>query len=313
MAMAKIISLFAVYLSIFLFGMTVMRIGLFNISHEKMKHVIKRLTINPFSGFLVGIVVTALLQSSSAVMIITIGLVATGYINFKQSIGIILGTNIGTTFTTEFITIDLEAAILPLIIIGFLFLFTNNIKLFSTGAIAFGLGCLFVAMNGFEQLAEPLSLIPSVQSFLEITNKSGIFGVGLGTFLTAIIQSSTATTGIVMGFMNENVLSLQAGIAIILGSNIGTCITAFLASIGASHEAKLTAYAHIWLNVLGVAIFYPFIKSLGTIAELLTTIPDVQLAHVSVIFNVICSLIALPLTGLIASFIIRIHSTKKIA
>ncbi|MDF0727224.1 Na/Pi symporter [Cytobacillus sp. S13-E01] len=305
--MIELISLFAVYIAIFLFGMTVMRTGLYNLSGNKMKEWLVKFTGNPWKGMIVGAIITAVIQSSSAVMILIVGLVATGYLTFKQSIGIILGTNIGTTVTTELISFHIYEAIVPLLIIGFLCLLLQNRQLFSIGAMLFGLGCLFVAMNGFEQLARPLASIPAVHTFFEYTNENGLFGVVVGTFLTAIIQSSTATTGIIMGFINEHLLTLNAGVAIVLGANIGTCITAFLASIGASREAKLTAYAHIWLNVFGVLLFYPLINSLGSVASMLTSLPDVQLAHVSLIFNTLTSLIALPLTGLLAAFILKVH------
>lgn len=287
--------------------MTVMRIGLYNISHRKLKGILLKMTDTPFKGMLIGTAVTAVLQSSSAVMVITIGFIATGLISFKQSVGIILGTNIGTTFTTEFLTFDLYYSIIPLLIIGAILLLTKRLLSFSCGAMLFGLGCLFVAMSGFENLALPLMSIPVVQSSIELANQNGIIGVGLGTLLTAVIQSSTATTGIIMGFMSENLVTLPSGIAIILGANIGTCVTAFIASIGANQEAKLAAYAHIWLNILGVSLFFPFITFLGKFAEALTSLPDVQLAHVSLIFNVLSSLIALPLAGLLATFIVRLH------
>jgi phosphate:Na+ symporter len=308
--MVEIISLFAVYIAIFIFGMTVMRTGLYNLSQDKVKLWLITFTNHPIKGLIIGTVITAIIQSSSAVMVLIVGLIATGYLTFKQSIGIILGTNIGTTFTTELITIDIYEAIIPFLFIGFLCLFVRHQQIFSLGALLFGLGCLFVSMNGFEQLAHPLSLYPSIHSFFQYTNNHGLLGVGLGTLLTAIIQSSSATTGIIMGFMNEHLLSLHAGIAIILGANIGTCITAFLASLGSTHEAKLAAYAHIWINIIGVALFYPFIKSLGTVAVMMTSVPDIQLAHVSLIFNVLTSLIALPFSGLLAAFIVRLHPKR---
>ncbi|WP_102345545.1 Na/Pi symporter [Bacillus sp. Marseille-P3661] len=305
--MTQIITLFAVFIAIFLFGMTVMRIGLYNLSHKKLQTVLLRMTDTPFKGLIVGTVITAILQSSSAVMIITIGLIASKLINFKQSIGIILGTNIGTTLTTEFLTFELYYSIVPLLVIGAILLLTNHVVSFSTGAVLFGLGCLFVAMNGFENLAEPLATIPAVHASIELSNQNGLIGIGLGTLLTAIIQSSTATTGIIMGFMSENLVTLASGIAIILGANIGTCVTAFIASIGSDLEAKLAAYAHIWLNIFGVMLFFPFITFLEQLAMTVASLPAVQLAHISVIFNVLSSIIALPLAGLLATFIVRLH------
>lgn len=309
--MMEILTLFAVFITIFLYGMTVMRIGLYNLSHKKLKKILVKMTNTPLKGMIIGTIITAILQSSSAVMVIIIGFIAAGLLTFKQSIGIILGTNIGTTLTTEFITIDLiYHAIIPLLLIGAVLLFTRHLITFNIGAILFGLGCLFVAMNGFENLAKPLSSIPVIHTTIALSNENNLIGVGLGTLLTAVIQSSTATTGIIMGFMSENLVTLSAGIAIILGANIGTCVTAFIASIGANLEAKLAAYAHIWLNIFGVTLFYPFIKFLGDTASILTSLPDVQLAHVSVIFNVLSSIIALPLAGLLAQFIMKLHGKQ---
>ena len=308
--MIEIMSLFAVYVAIFIFGMTVMRTGLFNLSGDRVKKWLILFTDNPIKGLVTGMLITAIVQSSSAVMILVVSLIATGYLTFKQSIGIILGTNIGTTFTTELITFDIYEAILPLLLVGFLCLFIKHVQIFSTGALLFGLGCIFVAMNGFEQLARPLSLIPAVHSIFQSTNSNEFIGIGLGTVMTAIIQSSTATTGIIMGFLSEHVLTLNAGIAVVLGSNIGTCITAYLASIGSTKEARLAAYAHIWLNIIGVMAFIPLINWLGNIAMSLTTLPDVQLAHVSLIFNVLTSLIALPFAGLLATFITKVHGSR---
>ncbi|WP_312028285.1 Na/Pi symporter [Bacillus sp. HMF5848] len=301
------ISNFLVFVILFIFGMTVMRVGLFNLSANKMKAYLIKFTDNPFKGLITGTIITAILQSSSAVTILTIGLVTAGYITFKQSIGIILGTNIGTTFTTEIITFDLSNVIIPFLVVGTLLMFVPKVKIFSFGAFLFGLGCMFVSMNGFELLAAPISVIPSVQTFLQESNNNSLLAVAIGTVLTAIIQSSTATTGIIMSFLNENILSLSTGIAIVLGANVGTCVTALLASIGASHQAKLTAYTHVWLNVIGVILFFPLIKWFVYVASTLTSFPDVQLAHVSLIFNVLSSIIALPLTGLLATFIIKLH------
>lgn len=307
--MIELISLFAVFIAIFLFGMTVMRTGLYNLTGDKLRVWLIRFTNNPIKGLLTGMIITAIIHSSSAVMVLVVGLIATGYLTFKQSIGIILGTNIGTTFTAEMITIDLFEWIVPILIIGFLCLFVRNQQVFSFGAFLFGLGCMFVAMNGFEQLSRPIGDFPSIYTFFQHTNQSNLFGVGVGTILTSIIQSSTATTGIIMGFMNEQLLTLNAGIAVLLGANIGTCITAYIASIGSKHEAKLAAYAHIWVNVIGVALFFPFINVLGQIAILLTSHPDVQIAHVSLIFNVLSSLLFLPFAGVLTNFITKVHRT----
>ena len=311
--MAKeLISLFAVFIALFLFGMTVMRAGLTNVIQDTLKEKLLQLTDSPLKGLLLGTVVTAILQSSSAVMIMTVGLVAAGYISFKHSIGIILGSNIGTVVTLEMIAFDLSSISLPLLLVGVCLLMIPRQSAFCAGCITFGLACIFIAMQGLEKLAYPLASLPFTHSFFQLTNDSDLVGVGLGTALSAIIQSSTATTAIAMGFINENILALPAGIAIMLGANIGTCFTAFLASIGSNHSARLVAFAHIWLNILGVLLFLPFIETLSSLSIGLTSIPNLQLAHASTIFNVICSILMLPFVHYFAKFIITLHGKKGV-
>lgn len=299
--------LFAVYIALFLFGITVMRIGLANVGYEQLKNSLIQLTDTPLKGMLVGTIVTAFLQSSSAVMVITVGFVAVGLLTFKQSIGIILGTNIGTVMTLEIISLKISSVMILLILLGALFLFIPKRITYNLGCIFFGLGCIFLAMDGLESLALPISSMPFVKHFLELANTNHLLGIGIGTIVAAIIQSSTATTAIAMGFLNENLLPLSTGIAIMLGANIGTCITAWLASIGANHSAKLVAYAHIWLNIFGVILFLPFIELLSELSMKLTLLPAMQLAHASLIFNLICSLLVLPIVPYFTKFILFIH------
>ncbi|GAE26967.1 sodium-dependent phosphate transporter [Halalkalibacter wakoensis JCM 9140] len=306
----ELVSLLAVFIALFLFGMVVMRAGLFHIGQASFKNILHRLTNSAWKGLIVGAIATAILQSSSAIIIMTVGLVATGLLAFRHSIGIILGANIGTTMTTELLALDLSMFIVPLLGIGLVSLFIPNKQTYSLGCLSFGLACIFIAMDGLETLAYPLSAIPAVHSFFDLTNEHQLVGIGIGTVLTAIIQSSTATTAIAMGFMTDHVLDLPAGIAIMLGANIGTCITAYLASIGSGRSAKLVAYANIWLNVFGVLLFIPLIGWLSTFASSLTPSPMMQLAHASLIFNVICSIILLPFVAYFAKFIEWLHTEK---
>lgn len=309
--MGQLFSLFAVFITIFLFGMVVMRTGLINLSQDKLKETLMSATDTPVKGLLVGTIATAILQSSSAVMVMTVGLVAASYLTFKQSIGIILGTNIGTCLTTEIIAFDLTSTIIPLLIIGVIGLNTKKHILYCLGCVSFGLGCIFIAMQGLEKLAYPIASFPFAYNFLQLTNEHNLIAVAVGTVLSALIQSSTATTAITMGFMNDHLLSLPAGIGIVLGANIGTCLTAFLASVGASRPAKLVAFAHIWLNIFGVIVFFPFIGWLGSVSASLTTLPNLQLAHAGTIFNIISSLAVLPFVGIFSRFIIQLHGSTN--
>nr|WP_228485538.1 Na/Pi symporter [Anoxybacillus caldiproteolyticus] len=306
--MMQLLIWFTVYVGIFLLGMFMMKSGLYSLSAQQLKQWLLRFTKTPLQGFLTGIVVTALLQSSSAVMVITVGLVTTGYFTFRQSIGIILGSNIGSTITTEIITLDLGKSIIPMLLLGALLVFFVRHRFtLSVGMTIVGIACLFFAMDGFRQLAEPLSTYPVVNEWLRKTNDSALLGIGIGAVLTSIIQSSAATIGIAMSFLVEQLLTLPAGIAILLGANIGTCVTGLLASIGSSREAKLTAYTHLWFNVIGVTAFYFFIEPLASFTKTLSAAPDVQLAHVSVLFNVICSVVALPFTNWIEKAMLFLH------
>ncbi|UOE95647.1 Na/Pi symporter [Alkalihalobacillus sp. LMS39] len=303
----EILSLLAVFISIFLFGMIIMRFGLLNLGEERVRQVLHKMTSAPWKGLLAGTLITAVIQSSSALMVIVVGLVAARFITFRHSIGLILGANIGTCLTLELIAIDLSSYILPMLFLGLILLLIPKAITYSLGCVCFGLACIFVAMDGLETLAYPLATIPIFHSFFEITNEVYILGVAIGTVLTAIIQSSTATTAIAMGFLNEDVLSLSSSVAIMLGANIGTCVTAYLASLGAGREAKLVAYANIWLNVIGVLLFLPLIGLLSAVASSLADLPSLQLAHASMIFNIVCSLLFFPFISLFAKFITAVH------
>ncbi|CAM3929210.1 Na/Pi symporter [Mesobacillus thioparans] len=303
--------LFIVFLAVFIGGMTLLRKGLFELSASRMKNWLALMTDTPIKGMIAGMAVTALLHSSSAVMVITIGLISAGLLRFSQSIGIILGSNIGTTFTLEIITFNIDAFIVPFAIIGAILLIFRNRTWQNLGAISFGIAAIFAAMRGFTFLADPVTSLPLVEHALANLNNSQLISLFTGTVLTAAIQSSTAMTGIVMGFLSEGTLSMNTAIAAMLGANIGTCITALLASIGAGKEARLTAFAHVWLNIAGAALFFPFIGEIAALAPLTADRPEVQLAHVSVIYNIIASLLVLPVAEKFGVMIEVIHGRDR--
>lgn len=302
--------LFILLIGVFIYGMTLLRAGLFNLSAQSMKYWLTKLTDTPWKGFLAGVGITCILQSSSAVMVLTLGLISARLLTFPQSIGIILGTNVGTTLTTELITFNIESFLVPLAILGAMFLLVGKRNVRSIGLILLGIAAVFAAMGGFEYMAGPLRSYPFIDQILLTLDSSHLYSIFAGTFITAIIQSSTATTGIIMGFLTNHAIQLDTGIAIMLGSNIGTCVTALIASIAAGREARLSAYAHIWLNVIGVIAFYPFIHLLTTIGFQLASAADVQLAHVSVLFNVVSSIIVLPFAQVFAKFVLLLHDRK---
>ncbi|UTR09349.1 Na/Pi symporter [Evansella sp. LMS18] len=308
--MNQLFSMFIIYIALFLFGMTVMRQGLLQLQRQRVTDWIAYTVNTPLKSLIVGTIVTSLLQSSSAVMIITVGLVAAGVITFRNSVGIILGANIGTVVTLEIIAFDLSWLIFPLLITGVLFIIMKNQFLFCTGCFFFGFSSILVAVDGFEKLASPLSSLTLVYDWLLSANNIISIAGAAGILLSAVIQSSSAVTAIAMSFMNEGFLSLPSGIAIMLGANIGTCATAWLASIGGSREAKLTAYAHIWLNIAGVALFFPFIMQFSRLIEMTAAAPSQQLAHAALLFNIFTSLIVLPFIKQFSRFVEWAHKRE---
>ncbi len=305
------LAMFILFVSVFLLGMTVLRKGLFSLSADSMKKWIVAMTGTPLKGLVAGAIVTAILHSSSAVMVITIGLISAGILTFRQSIGIILGSNIGTTFTLEMITIDIDIFIVPLAVIGAILIITNSSRFKNIGRILFGMAAVFAAMRGFSYLADPLTTLPAIEKTLHQMNTNLLLSLAAGTILTAIIQSSTAMSGILMGFLSEGTIEFASALAAILGANIGTCATALLASTGAGKEARLTAYAHFWLNFGGMLLFFPFVDDYARIAPLTAERMDVQLAHASVLYNVISSLLVLPFAERFGKMIIYFHGRKE--
>lgn len=306
------IFLFFLLAGCFLLGMTWMRIGLFNLSGSTLERWLRSVTNTPLKSMLAGIFMTAVLQSSSAVTVITVGLVSARLLSFPQTIGIVLGTNIGTTVTLEILSFDLSMVVIPLLSAGTLSLFFRSAKIRSTGFIFLGIGIIFAAMNGFGWLSSPLTSVDYVHNFIVQMENNMFYAFFIGILLTAAIQSGTVVTGIAMSFIGTGIFSLETGILIMMGSNIGTCSTALLAGIGAGNEARLTAYAHLWLNIMGVLAFIPFISVLADWSIALTSNPETQLAHASVIFNIICSAAVLPFSHQFGRFIIMMHKRNTI-
>ncbi|MGN1400747.1 MAG: Na/Pi symporter [Bacillus sp. (in: firmicutes)] len=307
----KEIILFILYITIFLCAMAILRNGLMNLTGGSLRNKIQKVTSSPIRSFFTGMVFTAILQSSSAVMVMTVGLVSVGGLSFVQSIGIILGSNIGTTVTAEFMTFSMTGWIFPGIIVGLICMLTEKKGLSAIGCSILGLFLIFFAIEGFKSLAAPLAEYTAFSMILGTIEHNLLIAVFTGALLAGIIHSGTATIGIAMGFIAGGQLSVDAGIALMLGSNIGTCVTGYIAAIGSTQEAKLTAYAHIWLNVFGVLLFYPFIEQLQAAAAFFTEVRHIQLAHASVIFNVICSLLVLPFTKQFAHFVLWLHKERR--
>ncbi|HEX7056933.1 MAG TPA: Na/Pi symporter [Bacilli bacterium] len=296
-------------LSVFLFGLKVMELALHVWAAPFLRRVLQNLTRNPWRGLVTGTAITAALQSSSAVTVITIGLVNAGVITFPQTLGIILGTNIGTCLTTELIGLNISHLALPLLLVTaaiwliawglpaekFTPLGEKSVWIIRHLSLALaGFACILIGMKIME------AFVPAVQTrglfawFLEQSQKSLVWGILAGAALTAVIQSSAASIAITMGLASVQAISVELGVAIILGANIGTCVTALIASIGGSKYGQLVAWAHVLLNIGGAIVFYPLIGELRHITEWLAANPSGQLAHAQTIYNIVCSLLALP-------------------
>lgn len=309
--MKELIIPFATGIAIFLFGMQVMRIGFENLFLEKMKSLLYHLTQNSVVGLLTGTVATAILQSSSAVTLLTIAFTQARILTFKQALGIILGANIGTSLTTELIAFNIERFGVYFFVIGFAMFLTPHTSLRSMGLAFGGFGLLFLGMDTMQTITPILKQAGWVEALYLFGEDGVISGVIAGTFLTALIQSGSATTAITMNLIYEQLLPLSAAIAIVLGSNIGTCITAVIASIGTNSDSKRVALAHVMLNFGGVLLFLPLIPLLTSVVEGMTPFPMQQVAHAQTIFNIVCSLAVLPFVGYFERIVILLSPIKK--
>ena len=312
-------------LGLFLFGMKIMSEGLQKIAGSRMRKILSALTNNRIVGTLVGIAVTAMIQSSSATTVMVVGFVNAGLMSLVQSIGIILGANIGTTVTAQLIAFKITKYALPAIGIGAGFkLFTKNKKWSYFGEILLGFGLLFFGLSVMKQAFDPLKTSDEFRQLFMIVGDNHLVGVMIGAILTMIVQSSSATIGITIALASSGILSFDASVALILGENIGTTITANLAAIGTNLAARRTAFAHFLFNSLGVCymlLFFPFflsfissmtpgdadfvIQTQDQVARMGGELGDKpfiarHIANTHTMFNIVNTIIFLPLVGLLA-------------
>ncbi|MDN7245772.1 Na/Pi cotransporter family protein [Planococcus shenhongbingii] len=289
-------------LGIFLFSIKYMGDALQKAAGDKLRGILDRFTTNPFMGVLVGIAVTVLIQSSSGTTVIVVGLVSAGFMTLRQAIGVIMGANIGTTITAFIIGLDVGAYALPIMAVGaFLIFFFKKNQIQNFGQVVFGFGGLFF---GLELMSDGMKPLRESATFIDLTvslSDMPILGVVVGTVFTLIVQSSSATVAILQGLYAENILSLGASLPVLFGDNIGTTITAVLASLGASIAARRAAAVHVLFNVLGTIIFMilltPFTAYVAWIAQALSLEPKMQIAFAHGTFNVVNTIIQFPLIG----------------
>jgi phosphate:Na+ symporter len=302
----EIILPFATGLTIFLFGLRLMRLGLERLAGNNLEKALLRFTRTPVRGFITGIVTTALLQSSSAVTVLTIGFVDAGILTFAHSLGVILGTNIGTTVTTEILALKIEDFAMPLLFTGAVLFALPSGKWRPLGLVIGGFGLIFLGIDAMKGVTGPLEEHGWIEWMMKGNDFPILTGIATGTFLTALIHSSSACIAITMGFYASGLLPLPFALAVVFGSNVGTCATALIASVGTGSSAKQVALSHLVLNVAGVALFAPFIPWISLWVPALADNPATQLAHIQTLFNIVCSLAVLPFTDQFARGIMRL-------
>lgn len=257
-------------LALFLFGMDQMTDALKLIAGGGMKKILSRLTTNRFSAVLAGAIITSIIQSSSVTTVLVVGFISAGLMTLAQSIGIILGADIGTTITAQIVAFKVTQYALALIAAGFALNFLgkrNSIR--QTGAMLMGLGLIFFGMELMSDATRPLRTFePFINMMTQMSNP--FWGILIATVFTGLVQSSSATIGIVIVLASQGFISLEAGIALAFGANIGTCITALLASIGKPREAVQAAWVHVLFKVLGVLIWLAFIPELSQVVRVIS-------------------------------------------
>lgn len=307
----KLTNLFSMLggLALFLYGMNMMSNGLEMAAGDKMKTILEKLTSNRILGVLVGALVTAIIQSSSATTVMVVGFVNSGLMSLTSAVWVIMGANIGTTITGQLIAIDITA-IAPLIaFIGVaMIVFFKSQKLDAIGGVIGGLGILFIGMETMSSAMVPLRTMPE---FVGLISKfqNPFIGILVGALFTALIQSSSASVGILQALAKSGVMTLSSSIYVLFGQNIGTCITSVLASIGTSKNAKRTTIIHLSFNIIGTVLFVT-ISMLFPFADLVQSLTPsnvaAQIANVHTIFNVTTTLLLLPIGTRLVNLACRI-------
>ena len=298
-------------LGLFLYSIKTMGDGLQQAAGDRLRYYIDRYTSNPFFGILVGIGMTALIQSSSGVTVITVGLVSAGLLTLRQAIGIVMGANIGTTVTSFIIGFKLGDYALPMLFIGAVCLFfTKNRSINNLGRILFGVGGIFFALNLMSGAMEPLKDLQVFKDYMVELSKNPILGVFVGTGLTLLIQASSATIGILQNLYASNLIDLQGALPVLFGDNIGTTITAIIASLGANIAAKRVAAAHVAFNVIGTVIciifLVPFTSLIQCFESFLNLAPEMTIAFAHGTFNITNTIIQFPFIGALAFLVTKL-------
>ncbi|AMM57092.1 TPA: Na/Pi cotransporter family protein [Clostridioides difficile] len=301
-------------LGLFLYGMSLMGEGLQKSAGDKLKKIIELLTSNVVMGVLVGTVVTGIIQSSSATTVMVVGFVNAGIMNLSQAIGVIMGANIGTTVTAQLVSFNLEG-IAPIALgIGILFyLFTSNQKTKHLSEILIGFGILFTGMEFMKDAVAPLAEYKAFTDALLYFSKNPVLGILAGFAITGIVQSSSASMGMLIALASQGILPLSSALPILYGDNIGTCVTSLLSSVGASRNARRAAVMHLSFNVIGTIIFMLVLNK--PISAIVTHFDPTdtarQIANAHTLFNLTNVIILLPFSKYIVKLANRLIPIKE--
>mgnify|MGYP002508204523 FL=1 len=302
-------------LALFLYGMQMMSGGLEAAAGNKMKQILERLTANRFLGVVVGALITAVIQSSSATTVMVVGFVNSGMMTLQQAVWIIMGANIGTTITGQLIALDVGMMAPLFAFFGVsMVVFLKNPKAHHYGEIIAGLGVLFIGMGMMSDAMKPLREVPEFVNLMTRFSNP-VIGIGVGALFTAVIQSSSASVGILQSLASNGLIGLGDAVFVLFGQNIGTCITAVLAAIGTSKNAKRTTIIHLTFNVIGTTIFtiVCLLFPLTTLVESFTpgNVPA-QIANMHTLFNIVTTLLLLPVGQYLAKFAEKIMPDSKL-
>ncbi|WP_163325187.1 Na/Pi cotransporter family protein [Draconibacterium mangrovi] len=299
-------------LALFLHGMNVMTDGLKAAAGNKMKAFLQGMTRNRWTSLVAGTGITAVIQSSSVTTVLAVGFVSAGLISFQSTLGIILGANVGTTITAQIIAFKITKASWIMIAVGFLagFIFKNKLVK-NAGTIVLGLGLVFLGMTVMSEATAPLK---SYEPFLDLMKglDNYIYGILIGALFTALVQSSSATTGIVIIMASQGLIAIEPAIAIIMGANVGTCVTALLSALGKPKAAMRVAVSHILFKVFGVLIWYAFISQLAHLVEDISPGSESrQVANAHTIFNLANTFLFIWLVKPISKLVVWMVPEKK--
>ena len=301
-------------LGLFLYGMNLMGDGLQKSAGSKLKRIIELLTSNVIMGVLVGMVVTMIIQSSSATTVMVVGFVNAGIMSLTQAIGVIMGANIGTTITAQLVSLDVDFLAPVALGIGIvIYMFSNKPKHKNIAEILIGFGILFTGMDFMKEAVKPLAGYQGFTDMLLSFGHHPILGVLMGFAITAIVQSSSASMGMLIALASQGLIPITAALPILYGENIGTCVTSLISSIGASRNARRAAIMHLTFNVLGSMIFM-FILSKPIVAIVTAIDPTDaarQIANAHTLFNILNVIVLLPFNKLIVKLALKLVPETK--